>query len=184
MIQIREVSPRSIKEVLPGTRLCAYWSDKFFCLYPGISAEPINTEQSKDDEVIVEFDDGDSGRINLKEIRFLMPEYPFVGMYSTHAYIYFYRYSKLLYIINCIYHCYLQSTIIPWNITNDGDQHPHRRRSNPRTMIKLRRHVTKQQRRCPLINATRQRLKCFVTITAEKRKRRKIGNCTSLKKKS
>ncbi|XP_067217212.1 uncharacterized protein wge isoform X5 [Linepithema humile] len=82
---IVEVRPSSTKEILPGTRLCAYWSHNQRCLYPGISAEPINgnsAEQCEDNYVIVEFDDGDSGRISLEYIRFLLPDYPFVE-YNT-----------------------------------------------------------------------------------------------------
>lgn len=74
-----------------GTRLCAYWSQQYRCLYPG---RAIDTEQAEDgttitanaanatspDFVSVEFDDGDSGRIRLQNIRLLLSDYPIAGL--------------------------------------------------------------------------------------------------------
>ncbi|XP_020799636.1 protein winged eye isoform X2 [Drosophila serrata] len=88
---ILEVAPKSVESVPVGTRLCAYWSQQYRCLYPG---RAIDTEQAEDgttsnsnntaantattspDFVSVEFDDGDSGRIRLQNIRLLLSDYP------------------------------------------------------------------------------------------------------------
>ncbi|KAH8292320.1 hypothetical protein KR054_008439 [Drosophila jambulina] len=89
--QILEVAPKSVESVPVGTRLCAYWSQQYRCLYPG---RAIDSEQAEDgttgsssnttanaattspDFVSVEFDDGDSGRIRLQNIRLLLSDYP------------------------------------------------------------------------------------------------------------
>lgn len=74
---ILEISPKSADEILPGTRLCAYWSGQYRCLYPGVAATSGTPEHERDPKyVTVEFDDGDSGRINLDHIRFLISNYP------------------------------------------------------------------------------------------------------------
>ncbi|XP_020288061.1 uncharacterized protein LOC109856804, partial [Pseudomyrmex gracilis] len=76
---IVEVCPSSTKELPPGTRLCAYWSQQYRCLYPGTSVEPLEPDPELDEKfVTVEFDDGDSGRISLDDIRLLHPNYPVV----------------------------------------------------------------------------------------------------------
>lgn len=64
----------------PGTRVCAYWSQQYRCLYPGSSCSPISDDEDSN-FVCVEFDDGDSGRIKLEDIRLLPQDYPIVGMY-------------------------------------------------------------------------------------------------------
>lgn len=64
---------------MPGARLCAYWSQQYRCLYPGTAAPPDAGLQQDAKYVVVEFDDGDSGRIALNDIRFLLSEYPIVG---------------------------------------------------------------------------------------------------------
>lgn len=75
-----EVCPSSTKELPPGTRLCAYWSQQYRCLYPGTSVEPTEPDPELDEKFVsVEFDDGDSGRIALDDIRLLQPDYPVVG---------------------------------------------------------------------------------------------------------
>lgn len=67
---------------MPGTRLCAYWSQQYRCLYPGIAASHESVSAESDGKyVVVEFDDGDSGRIAFNDIRFLLSEYPIVGMW-------------------------------------------------------------------------------------------------------
>lgn len=77
-----EVCPTSTKELPPGTRLCAYWSQQYRCLYPGTSVKPMVPDPQHDEKfVTVEFDDGDSGLIVLDDIRLLQPNYPVVGMY-------------------------------------------------------------------------------------------------------
>ncbi|XP_074094348.1 BAH domain and coiled-coil containing protein winged eye isoform X2 [Cotesia typhae] len=76
---IVEVCPTSTKELAPGTRLCAYWSQQYRCLYPGTSVESSEPDSDLDEKFVsVEFDDGDSGRIALDDIRLLLPDYPVV----------------------------------------------------------------------------------------------------------
>ncbi|XP_046744501.1 uncharacterized protein LOC124410294 isoform X2 [Diprion similis] len=76
---IVEVCPTSTSEITPGTRLCAYWSQQYRCLYPGTSVEPSEPDPELDAKFVsVEFDDGDSGRIALDDIRLLQPDYPVV----------------------------------------------------------------------------------------------------------
>lgn len=76
-----------------GTRLCAYWSQQYRCLYPGraIESEPPGEgaavppiSLTPQDFVSVEFDDGDSGRIRLKNIRLLLSNYPIAGVCPGH----------------------------------------------------------------------------------------------------
>ncbi|XP_030369613.1 protein winged eye isoform X2 [Scaptodrosophila lebanonensis] len=81
---ILEVAPKSVDNVPVGTRLCAYWSQQYRCLYPGraIESEPFldaAAPATPQDFVSVEFDDGDSGRIRLQNIRFLLSHYPIAG---------------------------------------------------------------------------------------------------------
>ncbi|XP_028036984.1 protein winged eye isoform X1 [Bombyx mandarina] len=74
---ILEVSPVSVSELPSGARVCAYWSQQYRCLYPGTVA--VSSPDPHDDKfVAVEFDDGDSGRIAIEDIRFLEPNYPVV----------------------------------------------------------------------------------------------------------
>ncbi|KAH1016854.1 hypothetical protein HUJ04_008018 [Dendroctonus ponderosae] len=81
--QIVEISPKSTAELTAGTRLCAYWSQQYRCLYPGSAAEPGTPDPQLDAKFVsVEFDDGDSGRIALQDIRLLPPNYPVMGNYS------------------------------------------------------------------------------------------------------
>ncbi|XP_053969602.1 protein winged eye isoform X1 [Anastrepha ludens] len=77
---ILEVAPKSVESVPVGTRLCAYWSQQYRCLYPGraIDSESSDDGETPNDSVSVEFDDGDSGRIRLQNIRFLLSDYPIV----------------------------------------------------------------------------------------------------------
>ncbi|CAK1547394.1 unnamed protein product [Leptosia nina] len=79
---ILEVSPKSVSELASGTRVCAYWSQQYRCLYPGTVA--VSSPDPHDDKfVAVEFDDGDSGRIAIEDIRFLEPNYPIVEYENT-----------------------------------------------------------------------------------------------------
>ncbi|XP_031635992.1 protein winged eye isoform X3 [Contarinia nasturtii] len=76
---IIEMAPTSAAEVPPGTRLCAYWSQQYRCLYPGTVAISSSPEYEPDPKfAVVEFDDGDSGRIAIEDIRFLTNDYPVV----------------------------------------------------------------------------------------------------------
>lgn len=75
-----EIAPKTSDEVPPGTRLCAYWSQQYRCLYPGTVAVTSSPEHELDSKyAVVEFDDGDSGRIAIQDIRFLTSDYPVVG---------------------------------------------------------------------------------------------------------
>ncbi|RVE49992.1 hypothetical protein evm_005345 [Chilo suppressalis] len=74
---ILEVSPTSVSDLSPGARVCAYWSQQYRCLYPGTVAVA-SPDPRHDNFVAVEFDDGDSGRIAIEDIRFLEPNYPVV----------------------------------------------------------------------------------------------------------
>ncbi|XP_075036055.1 trinucleotide repeat-containing gene 18 protein isoform X2 [Mixophyes fleayi] len=72
---IIDVKPPSVRFLLEGTRIAAYWSQQYRCLYPGTIVRG-NADQEKDtDLVTVEFDDGDTGRIPLSHIRMLPPDY-------------------------------------------------------------------------------------------------------------
>ncbi|XP_012939835.1 serine-rich adhesin for platelets [Aplysia californica] len=72
-----DVRPGSLRYLKEGTRVCAFWSQQFSCLYPGTVAKtspnPHNTNS-----VNVEFDDGDSGRIPINHIRLLPPDFPII----------------------------------------------------------------------------------------------------------
>eukprot|EP00062_Callorhinchus_milii_P004555 gi/632943707/ref/XP_007887094.1/ PREDICTED: BAH and coiled-coil domain-containing protein 1 [Callorhinchus milii] len=77
---VLDVRPPSTRFLPPDTRVCAYWSQKSRCLYPGTviqtdSSSDEEDEEGGDDFVTVEFDDGDVGRISLSNIRLLPPEY-------------------------------------------------------------------------------------------------------------
>ncbi|XP_074035935.1 BAH domain and coiled-coil containing protein winged eye isoform X2 [Leptinotarsa decemlineata] len=76
---IVEVAPKSTEDLPVGTRLCAYWSQQYRCLYPGSVAEPGTPNPQLDRKFVsVEFDDGDSGRIAIEDIRFLPSDYPII----------------------------------------------------------------------------------------------------------
>lgn len=82
-----------------GTRICAYWSQQYRCLYPGSIAEPGTPDPRLDGRfVCVEFDDGDSGTIAIEDIRLLPPDYPIVGKQKlvkfTYIYVIFTCFSK------------------------------------------------------------------------------------------
>lgn len=75
--------------MLPGARLCAYWSQQYRCLYPGTAAPQDADSDSK--FIVVEFDDGDSGRIAVEDIRFLLSEYPICGNNFHTPYLFVHR---------------------------------------------------------------------------------------------
>ncbi|TMW47682.1 hypothetical protein DOY81_007230 [Sarcophaga bullata] len=81
---ILELAPKTVEDVPVGTRLCAYWSQQYRCLYPGraIESESSDDDVTAQEFVSVEFDDGDSGRIRLQNIRFLLSDYPQVGKHK------------------------------------------------------------------------------------------------------
>lgn len=81
-LKILEIQPKSATECPPGTRLCAYWSQQYRCLYPGVATAPTSPDSDIDEKYInVEFDDGDNGRIVLDHIRFLLSDFPIVGKF-------------------------------------------------------------------------------------------------------
>lgn len=78
-----------MSELYPGTRMCAYWSQQYRCLYPGTVAEPGTPDPVLDGKfVCVEFDDGDSGRIAIEDIRLLPSDYPIMGK-ETFLFLFF-----------------------------------------------------------------------------------------------
>ncbi|XP_022243309.1 uncharacterized protein LOC106460807 isoform X3 [Limulus polyphemus] len=77
---IVEVKPTSLRHLPEGRRICAFWSQQYRCMYPGTVAKSSSPKRDSDrDMVYVEFDDGDSGRISLKDICMLPPNYPVVS---------------------------------------------------------------------------------------------------------
>lgn len=78
---VREVKPRSLKEVPEGRRVCAYWSQQYRCLYPGLVAKATSPNPSPSNSLVyVEFDDGDSGKIPIEDVRLLPQDFhPIAG---------------------------------------------------------------------------------------------------------
>uniref|UniRef100_A0A8C6VFY9 BAH domain and coiled-coil containing 1 n=1 Tax=Naja naja TaxID=35670 RepID=A0A8C6VFY9_NAJNA len=73
---VLDVQPQSSRSLPPGTRVCAYWSQKSRCLYPGNVIRGSSSDEEEDAEsVLVEFDDGDTGHIALSNIRMLPPDF-------------------------------------------------------------------------------------------------------------
>lgn len=78
---VREVKPHSLKEVPEGRRVCAYWSQQYRCLYPGLVAKATSPNPSPNNSLVyVEFDDGDSGKIPIEDVRLLPQDFhPIAG---------------------------------------------------------------------------------------------------------
>ncbi|XP_044103187.1 BAH and coiled-coil domain-containing protein 1 isoform X1 [Neovison vison] len=73
---VLDVRPQSSRYLPPGTRVCAYWSQKSRCLYPGNVVRGSCSDEEEDlDSVVVEFDDGDTGHIAVSNIRLLPPDF-------------------------------------------------------------------------------------------------------------
>jgi len=73
---VLDVRPQSSRYLPPGTRVCAYWSQKSRCLYPGSVVRGTCSDEEEDlDSVVVEFDDGDTGHIAISNIRLLPPDF-------------------------------------------------------------------------------------------------------------
>ncbi|XP_056609882.1 trinucleotide repeat-containing gene 18 protein isoform X3 [Triplophysa dalaica] len=72
---IIDVKPPSVRYLPQGTRIAAYWSQQYRCLYPGTVVRGSPDMEEVDDLITVEFDDGDTGRIPLSHIRLLPPDY-------------------------------------------------------------------------------------------------------------
>ncbi|XP_052396071.1 BAH and coiled-coil domain-containing protein 1 isoform X1 [Carassius gibelio] len=70
---VLDVRPDTEAVLKEGTRVCAYWSERSRCLYPGFVRR--GGSEGKPGGVMVEFDDGDRGWISLANIRFLPPDY-------------------------------------------------------------------------------------------------------------
>ncbi|KAH9513149.1 hypothetical protein Btru_036004 [Bulinus truncatus] len=74
---VLDVRPGSIRYLPEGTRVCAFWSQQFSCLYPGTVAKSSPSAHATIN-VSVDFDDGDSGRIPIEHIRLLPADFPVV----------------------------------------------------------------------------------------------------------
>ncbi|XP_077184375.1 BAH and coiled-coil domain-containing protein 1 isoform X2 [Paroedura picta] len=73
---VLDVRPQSSHSLPPGTRVCAYWSQKSRCLYPGNVIRGSSSDEEDDaDSVLVEFDDGDTGHIAVSNIRLLPSDF-------------------------------------------------------------------------------------------------------------
>jgi len=76
---IFEVKATAMKNLPIGTRVCAYWSQKYHHLYPGsISDMDVDRKIDAKYYVNIELDDGDNRDIHVDSIRFLPPNYPLV----------------------------------------------------------------------------------------------------------
>merc|ERR1712223_1091610 len=74
---IFEVKATSMSNLPIGTRVCAYWSQKYHHLYPGtISDMEVDRNIDAKYYVNIELDDGDNRDIHVDSIRFLPPNYP------------------------------------------------------------------------------------------------------------
>ncbi|GFY42262.1 protein winged eye [Trichonephila inaurata madagascariensis] len=76
---VLEVKPTHKKQLPEGSRICAFWSQQYRCLYPG-TVTKTSSPMPDPSMLYVEFDDGDSGRIPLNDIRMLPPDFPIVSM--------------------------------------------------------------------------------------------------------
>uniref|UniRef100_T1IRA0 BAH domain-containing protein n=1 Tax=Strigamia maritima TaxID=126957 RepID=T1IRA0_STRMM len=75
-----EVKPGSVRRVPESSRVCAYWSQQYRCLYPGTVAKSPSPNPTDDKTTVyVEFDDGDSGKIPLSDIRLLPSTFPVIS---------------------------------------------------------------------------------------------------------
>ncbi|KAE8283240.1 BAH and coiled-coil domain-containing protein 1 [Larimichthys crocea] len=72
---VLDIRPESETMLSEGTRVCAYWSERSRCLYPGYVRRGGSSDEGKQGGVMVEFDDGDRGKISLPNIRLLPPGY-------------------------------------------------------------------------------------------------------------
>jgi len=84
------VRPLSQSQLSVGSRVCAYWSEKFTCLHPGVICQPSSDDDSDDDDDVdklysVDFDDGDAGKIPLGYIRMLPPDFPLQRRFFLHC---------------------------------------------------------------------------------------------------
>ncbi|EUB62381.1 Trinucleotide repeat-containing gene 18 protein [Echinococcus granulosus] len=69
---VLEVVPASIRQLPPGTRVCAAWSDTLAInLYPGVISEYPDKPLPADNCLCIDFDDGDHREVPLRHIRML-----------------------------------------------------------------------------------------------------------------
>ena len=76
---VLDLQPESFRLIPEGTRVCAYWSQQFNCLYPGTVSRGSPNSSPDIRFTNVEFDDGDSGKIPLDHIRQLPSDFPLVS---------------------------------------------------------------------------------------------------------
>jgi len=67
------LSPKSLTDLIIGTRVCAFWSSKMRGLHPGI----VVGKSERDGYVLIQHDDGDSRDVLIDQIRYLPEDYPF-----------------------------------------------------------------------------------------------------------
>ncbi|XP_026770655.3 BAH and coiled-coil domain-containing protein 1 isoform X1 [Pangasianodon hypophthalmus] len=72
---VLDVQLETVDALTDGTRVCAYWSERSRCLYPGYVRRGGPGDEQKEGSLMVEFDDGDRGWISLPNIRLLPPGY-------------------------------------------------------------------------------------------------------------
>ncbi|XP_071943851.1 uncharacterized protein [Antedon mediterranea] len=77
---ILDAKPKSVRYLPEGSRICAYWSQQYRCLYPGTVVKGSPNPTVNTHSVSVEFDDGDSGKILIDDIRLLPPDYPILDI--------------------------------------------------------------------------------------------------------
>ena len=70
-----------MSSLVAGTRVCAYWSQKYNHLYPGTVSDTEVDPDLDHNYVNVELDDGDNRDIHVDSIRFLPTDYPVVCKY-------------------------------------------------------------------------------------------------------
>nr|XP_032817107.1 trinucleotide repeat-containing gene 18 protein-like [Petromyzon marinus] len=72
---ILDVKPPS-RQLLPeGARVCAYWNPKCPFLYPGTVVRGTPRACDSSSLIAIEFDDGDTGKIAITDVRLLPPAY-------------------------------------------------------------------------------------------------------------
>ncbi|GFO04213.1 trinucleotide repeat-containing gene 18 protein [Plakobranchus ocellatus] len=75
---VLDVRPGSKRYLPVGTRVCAFWSQQFSCLYPGTVAKSPSSSSDSSSTVSVDFDDEDTGRIPIEHIRLLPADFPII----------------------------------------------------------------------------------------------------------
>ncbi|GFS03812.1 BAH and coiled-coil domain-containing protein 1, partial [Elysia marginata] len=75
---VLDVLPGSKRYLPVGTRVCAFWSQQFSCLYPGTVAKSSSSGSDSSKTVSVDFDDEDTGRIPIEHIRLLPADFPII----------------------------------------------------------------------------------------------------------